>query len=117
MTQWSITDSKVVAAYLTGVPYNVGNWKNVIGTQKWLALYMQGLQGWLERLRLDIKKPNGDILFIDPASGSLDPTVKDVPKRLKYPSSSRASNAANSEQAAKNIGGDTQAVKNWWDIL
>ncbi len=117
MTQWGITDAKAVATYLTGVPYAAGAWKNVIGTQKWLALYMQGLQGWMERLRLDNKKPNGDILFIDPASGSLDPLVKDVPKRLKYPSSSRASNATNSEQAAKNIGGDTQAVKNWWDIL
>ncbi|MGM9506983.1 SusD/RagB family nutrient-binding outer membrane lipoprotein [Larkinella sp. GY13] len=117
MTQWGITDSKVVAAYLEGVPYKAGTFKNVIGTQKWLALYMQGLQAWMERLRLDPKKPNGEILFIDPASGSLDPDVKDVPKRLKYPSGSRASNAANSAAAAKNIGGDTQAVKNWWDIL
>jgi hypothetical protein len=117
MTQWGITDAKTVAAYIEGVPYAAGNWKNVIGTQKWLALYMQGIQGWMERLRLDIKKPDGTILFIPPASGSLDPEVTDVPKRLKYPSGSRASNAKNSEQAAKNIGGDTQAVKNWWDVL
>ena len=117
MTQWGIMDSKAVAAYLEGVPYKAGTFKNVIGTQKWLALYMQGIQAWMERLRLDPKKPNGEILFIDPASGSLDPDVKDVPKRLKYPSGSRASNATNSAEAAKNIGGDTQAVKNWWDIL
>ena len=117
MTQWGITDSKAVTAYLESVPYKAGNFKNVIGTQKWLALYMQGLQAWMERLRLDIKKPNGDMLFIDPASGSLDPDVKDVPKRLKYPSASRTSNAANSATAAGNIGGDTQAIKNWWDIL
>lgn len=117
MTQWGVTDSKTVAAYLAEVPYKAGNWKNVIGTQKWLALYMQGIQAWLERLRLDPKQPAGDTLFISPASGSLDPEVKDVPKRLKYPSSSRASNAVNSTQAAQNIGGDTQAVKNWWDIF
>ncbi|GAB3249931.1 SusD/RagB family nutrient-binding outer membrane lipoprotein [Larkinella harenae] len=116
MTQWGVTDSKAVATYLESVPYKGGNWKNVIGTQKWLALYMQGIQAWLERLRLDPKKPDGSILFINPASGSLDPDVKDVPKRLKYPSGSRASNAVNSEQAAKSIGGDTQATKNWWDI-
>ena len=118
MTQWGITDAKAIATYLEGVPYKGGNWKNVIGTQKWLALYMQGIQSWMERLRLDIKKPNGDVLFIAPASGSLDPEVKDdVPKRLKYPSNTRTANAANSTQAATNIGGDSQATKNWWDIL
>lgn len=117
LVQWGITDTKVVSTYLARVPYKGGNWKNVIGSQKWLALYMQGIQGWMERLRLDIKKPNGADLFIAPVSGSLDQDVKDgVVKRLKYPSASRASNAVNSEQAAKSIGGDSQATKNWWDI-
>ncbi|SKB68609.1 SusD/RagB family nutrient-binding outer membrane lipoprotein [Dyadobacter psychrophilus] len=117
LAQWGITDAKVVSTYLAKVPYKGGNWKNVIGSQKWLALYMQGIQGWMERLRLDIKKPNGAELFIAPVSGSLDQDVKDgVVKRLKYPSASRASNAVNSEQAAKSIGGDSQATKNWWDI-
>ncbi|CAG5067617.1 hypothetical protein DYBT9623_00338 [Dyadobacter sp. CECT 9623] len=117
LTQWGITDAKVVSTYLASVPYKAGNWKNVIGSQKWLALYMQGIQGWMERLRLDIKKPSGADLFIAPVSGSLDQEVKDgVVKRLKYPSASRASNAVNSEAAAKSIGGDSQATKNWWDI-
>jgi selenophosphate synthase len=116
MAQWGITDAKAVETYLKNVPYKAGAWKNVIGTQKWIAMYMQGLQSWLERLRLDPKKPDGSILFIAPASGSLDPDVTDVPKRLKYPSNTRASNAQNSESAAKRIGGDTQAVKNWWDV-
>jgi hypothetical protein len=117
MAQWGVTDAKTVEAYLKGIPYKAGTWKNVIGTQKWIALYMQGIQAWLERLRLDPKKPDGSILFIPPASGSLDPDVADVPKRLKYPNNTRASNAQNSENAAKRIGGDTQAVKNWWDVL
>jgi hypothetical protein len=117
MAQWGVADAKVITAYLMGVPYTAGQWRNVIGTQKWLALYMQGIQAWMERLRLNIRKPNGDLLFIAPASGSLDPDIKDdVPKRLKYPNSSKASNAVNTEQAAKSIGGDSQATKNWWDI-
>ncbi|MCF0069114.1 SusD/RagB family nutrient-binding outer membrane lipoprotein [Dyadobacter sp. CY261] len=116
MAQWGVTDAKAIEAYLKTVPYKAGSWKNVIGTQKWVAMYMQGLQSWLERLRLDPKKPDGTVLFIPPASGSLDPDVTDVPKRLKYPSNTRASNATNSELAAKRIGGDTQAVKNWWDV-
>nr|WP_295925062.1 SusD/RagB family nutrient-binding outer membrane lipoprotein [uncultured Dyadobacter sp.] len=115
MTQWGITDAKAVETYLKTVPYKAGDWKNVIGSQKWIALYMQGIQSWLERLRLDPRKPDGSVLFIPPASGSLDPDVTDVPKRLKYPSNTRTGNAQNSEQAAKRIGGDTQAIKNWWD--
>lgn len=117
MKQWGISNEDSVEAYLNRVPYTAGNWKNVIGTQKWIALYMQGLQAWMERLRLDIKKPDGSALFIAPASGSLDPEVADVPKRLNYPNATRNSNAANSEEAAGNIGGDTKATKNWWDIL
>lgn len=115
MAQWGITDSEIVTTYLEKVPYNQGDWKNVIGTQKWLGMYMQGIQSWLERLRLDPKKPDGTPLFIAPASGSLDPDVTLVPTRLKYPAATRASNATNSKIAADNIGGDTQAVKNWWD--
>lgn len=117
MKQWGITDAKIISTYLEGVPYKGGTWKNVIGSQKWLALYMQGMQGWLERLRLDPKKPDGTDLFVAPVSGSLDSDIKDgVVKRLKYPSASRAANTQNVESASKRIGGDSQATKNWWDI-
>jgi len=115
LKQWGITDPSVVSAYLERVPYTAGDWKNVIGTQKWLALYMQGIQAWMERLRLDIQKPDGSPLFIPPASGSLDPDVTDVPKRLNYPNASRNSNAANCEKASQDIGGDSKATRNWWD--
>lgn len=115
MKQWGVTDEKVIAAYLEKVPYSETDWKNVIGTQKWLALYMQGIQAWMERLRLDNAKPGGGILFIAPVSGSLDPEVKDVPKRLKYPAATRSNNPENSKIAADRIGGDSQATRNWWD--
>lgn len=116
MAQWGITDQEVVANYLKEVPYVAEDWKNTIGTQKWLALYMQGIQGWMERLRLDNQQPGGADLFIAPASGSLDPQVTFLPTRLKYPAITRSSNADNSKVAADRIGGDTQATKNWWDV-
>ncbi len=116
LQQWGVTNEAEVAAYLAKVPYDAGTWQNTIGTQKWLALYLQGLQGWLERLRLDPVKPDGTPLFIAPVSGSLDPAVTVVPTRIVYPAATRSGNAVNSEQAAANIGGDTQAVKNWWDV-
>lgn len=116
LKQWGVTDEAVISDYLAQNPYQAEDWVNIVGTQKWLALYLQGLQGWFERLRLDNKKTGGAVLFIPPASGSLDPEVSDVPKRLKYPASTRANNAENSRIAAERIGGDSQATRNWWDI-
>lgn len=101
--------------YLKRVPYNAADWKNVIGSQKWLALYPQGLQGWFERIRLDIKKPGGDTLFIMPVDPSLDQNVKYVPFRLTYLISEQTQNSANYQQAAKAIGGDTKGTRIWWD--
>ncbi|PSK94644.1 SusD/RagB family nutrient-binding outer membrane lipoprotein [Taibaiella chishuiensis] len=116
MKQWEISGNDTINNYIRRVPYNAGNWKDVIGTQKWIALYMQGLQSWMERLRLDFNRPDGRPLFIDPVSGSLDAQVPGVPQRLNYPNATRNSNAANSEQAAANIGGDTKATRNWWNV-
>ena len=116
MNQWGISDDQVITDYLAGVPYGAGEWKDVIGTQKWLGLYGQGLQAWLERIRLDHNKPNGEPLFVAPVSGSLDPDVTMVPTRITYPTNSKVGNETNTEAAASRIGGDTQASKNWWDI-
>ncbi|GAA5225298.1 SusD/RagB family nutrient-binding outer membrane lipoprotein [Membranihabitans marinus] len=116
MKQWNVTDDSVIDDYILSVPYDGGPWRDVIGSQKWLALYLQGIQGWMERLRLDFKKPNGEDLFIAPVSGSLDPEVDYLPSRLTYPSSTKANNIANSTAASSRIGGDSQATKNWWDI-
>lgn len=125
ITQWNNMPSvpleqkiseAAIEDYLELVSYNSGNWRDVIGTQKWLALYMQGFQGWLERLRLDFKKPDGSALFITPVSGSLDPDVTDVPHRLNYPPNERNGNAANVNKAAQAMGGDNKGVKNWWDV-
>ncbi|WP_236979108.1 SusD/RagB family nutrient-binding outer membrane lipoprotein [Membranihabitans maritimus] len=116
MVQWGIEDQETIDQYIEGVPYDSGSWNNVIGTQKWLAMYMQGLQAWFERLRMDFKKPNGEDLFVAPVSGSLDPDVEYLPGRLLYPTSTKANNTQNSEEASQRIGGDSQATKNWWDV-
>lgn len=113
MEYWNVTAG--VDEYVAAVPYDANDWKNVIGTQKWLALYPQGFQAWFERLRLDFKKPGGDSLFIAPYSGSLDQNVPFVPNRLTYPLGERTQNAAAYEKAAGDINGDTKASKSWWD--
>lgn len=117
----SLEDRGVAASaidpYIAGVPYNGGDWKNVIGTQKWIALYMQGLEGWFERLRLDFKKPDGQALFVAPVDGSLDREVTVVPTRMTYPVDEQQLNKSNYDKAVQSIGGkDSKAAKHFWDL-
>jgi hypothetical protein len=112
MAYWGVTTG--IDEYITTVPYNQADWKNVIGTQKWLALYPQGFQAWFERIRLDFKKPGGDSLFVAPHNGSLDANVKFVPTRLTYPTGEQTQNKASYDAAVSKLNGDTKAIKNWW---
>lgn len=113
MKFWNVPDA-AATAYINSVPYNSANWKNSLGTQKWIAMYMQGLQAWFERVRLNFKKPDGTDLFVAPQAGSLDPNVTWVPSRLTYPVVETNTNATNKEAAAQAIGGDTKGTKLWW---
>jgi hypothetical protein len=115
MAFWGVSDNAAIQAYLTRVPYNPQDWKDCIGTQKWLALYMEGMQSWFERTRLDFKQTNGQSLFIPPTAGSLDPSVTLVPYRLTYPATEAINNSSNYQQAAAAIGGDTKGTKLWWN--
>lgn len=115
MAFWGVSSDTAIQSYLLRVPYNPGDWRDCIGTQKWLALYMQGMQSWFERTRLDFKQPGGAPLFIAPVAGSLDPNVSFVPFRLTYPVTEATTNAANYQKAAAAIGGDTKGTKLWWN--
>lgn len=112
MQFWGVADT-VATAYLKKIPYDQGNWVNVIGTQKWLALFNQGLQAWFERNRLNFKNLDGSPLFVAP-NGTLDPTVKMVPYRLTYPTQEASKNKANYTTAGQAIGGDTKGTRLWW---
>ncbi|SDC38581.1 SusD/RagB family nutrient-binding outer membrane lipoprotein [Niabella drilacis] len=113
MDFWRVPEA-AATTYINSVPYHSANWKNQVGSQKWIALYMQGLQSWYERLRLQFTKPDGTPLFIAPVAGSLDPNVTMVPSRLTYPVVETNTNNKNKEAAAAAIGGDTKGTKLWW---
>ena len=57
MNYWGIDDQAAIDAYLAqeSVAYSTadGAWNEKIGRQKWVALYMQGYEGWAEYRRLD----------------------------------------------------------------
>lgn len=117
MAYWDVTDEAAIDSYIANVPYDAGNWQEVLGTQKWLALYMQGVQGWSEWRRLDfgvLQPPAGDLL------GEVGP--EGIALRLTYPSDEANLNESNLNQAVSEmLGGDgassdNQGVRLWWDV-
>lgn len=110
-------DEAAYNAYILNVPYLPAKWKDCIGSQKWLAMYMQGIQGWLERLRLEFKDPyTGEEIFVAPADGSLDADVELVPARMSYPVTEASLNGENYSKAIEMIGGqNSKGISSWWD--
>lgn len=114
MEFWGVTEEEA-DAFLEDNPFEQANWKNIIGTQKWVALYNQGLQGWFERNRLKFTKPNGDDFFVKP-NIILDPSVNMVPSRITYPIAELSNNRENYNAAVQSMGGDTKGGKLWWQL-
>jgi len=116
MREYGIEDQTTIDAYLAqpGVAYATapGDWKQKIGVQKWLALFMQGLQGWIEWRRLDFDKLE---LPEDGAVGDVGSKV--APVRLIYPSSEQGLNSVNYNAAVGLLGGpDKLSTRVWWDV-
>jgi hypothetical protein len=84
-------------------------WKQIIGQQKWIALYMQGIQGWTEWRRLDFG------LLDVPVDGTLEGSG--IPLRMKYPVNEQTLNGKNYNDAVSNQGPDNQDTKVWWDAF
>lgn len=89
------------------ISYNTasGSWQEKIGTQKWIALFNQGFEGWTEYRRLDFPKLEA------PANAF----VTTVPVRLIYPVSEQSLNSENYERASSEIGGDLLTTRIFWD--
>ena len=82
---------------------------NAIATQKWLGLYLQGLQAWTEWRRLDYP-----IFNVPPEPQGL--TYGDIPSRFTYPVDEQNLNQSNYEAAAQAIGGDELTTQLFWDV-
>jgi len=84
-------------------------WKQIIGKQKWLALYMQGMQGWIEWRRLDFGVLN------QPVDGYIPPATS-LPVRMLYPFDEATLDPAGYNGAISDQGADLQSTKVWWDV-
>lgn len=82
-----------------------GNWKQKIGTQKWIALFNRGVEAWTEMRRLDF-----------PVIPSPAAAISGFPNRYKYPANEQQLNPDNYKLTVKVIGGDRVETKVFWDV-
>lgn len=90
----------------SGVAYNPGNALVQINTQKWIALYTQGIEAWTEwrRTKLPVLSP-----AINPIG------ITEIPSRYYYPSKEQSLNATNYNAAVAAMGApDELTTKVWW---
>jgi hypothetical protein len=103
--EWGGTTAEATA-YLAqpGVAYVSANWKQLIGEQKWIALYNRGWDEWIEWRRLD--QP----ALVKPATA-----LSAIPLRYTYPIPEQNLNTTNYNAAATAVGGDVVTTKLFWD--
>jgi hypothetical protein len=83
-----------------------------IGTQKWLAIYPDGIEGWAEFRRSGYPK-----MYPVVQSDNPDLPQGTFIKRLPYPSSEAATNAVELQKGIQLLNGpDNAATKLWWDV-
>jgi hypothetical protein len=87
-------------AYATAI----GNFKQKIGTQKWLALYNRGTDAWVDQRRLDF-----------PVLPEAEDAQSGFPVRFSYPVKEQNVNNVNRTAAAAAIGGDAVETKLFFD--
>jgi hypothetical protein len=96
--------------YIAANPYDPANWRQSIGVQKWIALYSQGFQGWIEWRRLDFT----GVLKMPVDSPLID--INQIPVRRLYPPDEQTLNGNNYRSAVQQQGADAFTTKVWWDV-
>jgi hypothetical protein len=97
----------VTPAFLSqpGIAYDPADGLRLIGTQKWVALYFNDLQGWMEWKRTGYP--------------ALTPSITNynnnkIPVRFLYPTNQQVTNETNYKAAVATQGADDINTKIWW---
>ncbi|MFD1096822.1 SusD/RagB family nutrient-binding outer membrane lipoprotein [Salegentibacter chungangensis] len=88
------------------VAYDSANWESSLTTQKWIAMFNNGFEGWtLWRIfeAPELNAPEGM-------------TIDDIPTRFLYPTDEQTISPQQYNDAASAIGGDEKTVKIFWDV-
>lgn len=95
--------------------YDANGFEQVIGEQRWIAFYMNNVQGWATFRRLDFSGWIGS-----PTGGVAAEFGTYVPLRVDYPDSEYTLNEENVESAAQSQFGSVESEdpggQLWWDV-
>jgi hypothetical protein len=107
MQYWDVPPTEIENYFSQpAVAYDPGNYRKSIGDQKWLALYLQGLEAWAEWRRLDYPE-------LKPAPDAAQGRA--IPRRRGYPLQEISLNKASYETAVNRQGPDVMETQVWWD--
>ena len=90
---------------------NESQLKQVI-TQKWLANFPNGVEGWADFRRTDYPDVT---LPRDGVSGSSSVASATWVKRVRYPDNEHLQNEVNMPSAQNTLDGDRMDIRLWWD--
>ncbi len=90
--------------YLAAHSYTSGTALSQIHTEKWLALFGQGIEAWTEWRRTGIPA-------LTPA---IEGAITEIPSRYQYPPTEQALNGTNYGAAVAAQGADLLTTKIWW---
>lgn len=134
MLQWKIEDPAVISAYIQseGKPValddylqsppvnqtvvkwgsNTATQRMQIGTQKWLALYPDGMEAWAE-----VRRSGYPVLYPLVSSDNSDLPVGTPIKRIPFIDLEKQTNAAAVQKAIPLLNGpDKASTRLWWDV-
>ena len=92
------------SAYIAANALGTLNPLQQIGNEKWLALFAQGLESWIEQKRTGYP-------VLTPA---LEGDINEIPSRLNYPEIEQSINAASYSDAVASQGADNLTTPIWW---
>jgi len=108
--QWGVYDEDAFNTFIAQpeVAWDANNAMELIHMQKWVALYLNGVEAWSEWRRTGIPA-------LDPAPNPLS-SQPEIPIRQGYPTTERDLNGPNYEAGVGLLGGeDDLHTPLWWD--
>lgn len=89
-----------------GVAYEPARAIELISTQRWIHLFLNGWEAWSEWRRTGFP-------FLQPGPGTTN--AAGIPRRQAYPVADRTANQANYEKVVAQQGPDNINTRMWWD--
>ncbi len=105
MDFWEIPNNLAIA-YIEGINFDSNEALKTIITQKWIALYMQGVTAWSDwrRTAYPVLTP-----------GPYTQATNEIPRRRAYTSEEYTLNGVNVREAIERQGPDNFETRMWWD--